>query len=301
MIYDASFIGTSTNRITFNGSSSPIFRVRSQAPQARQVRELDIPVPFESGISDFETLLGKVIYPIDGTMYVSVGSESNYDSGRRSLRKLSSLEISQGDNLSDMGYVPFAWTDFSGMKQVFVKVLYVQMTEDTRKGLVQPFRLFCKVKDPTIHGTTLKTADTSSSDPTTASGTAIYPFAYPIIYGASTYSVSSTVTNDGDLDAYPQSIVVRGPVNSPIITNETTGEFIQVNVNLATSSNFLRIFYDKDSLSVEKDGDSVINEVTSTSTYFKIQPGGNEISLSGSSIGSGAYVQLSIYDSWSLS
>lgn len=300
MIYGPAYIGVSDNRVTFNSTGSPIFRVRSQAPQQRQVRELDIPVPFESGISDFQTLIGKTIYPIDGTMYVSVGSESDYDTGRRALRKLASLEISQADNLSDTGYVPFAWTDFSGMKQVFLKVLYVQMIEDTRKGLVQPFRLYCKVKDPTVYGTTLKTADTSSSDPTTASGTAIYSFAYPIIYGASTYSVSATVTNAGDLPAYPQSIVVRGPVNSPIITNVTTGEFIQVNTNVASSSNFLRINYDKDTLSVELDGVSVLDQVTDNSTYFKIQPGGNEISLTGSSIGSGAYVQLSIYDSWPL-
>ncbi len=301
MIYGPSYIGTSTNRITLNSTGSPIYRVQAHAPQARQVRELDIPIPFESGISDFETLIGKTIYPIDGTMYVSVGSESDYDTGRKALRKLGSLEISQDDALSDLGYVPFSWTDFSGTKQVFLKVLYVQMIEDTRKGLVQPFRLWCKVKDPTIHGTTLKTADTSSSDPTTSSGTAVYSFSYPIIYGASTYSVSATVTNSGDLDAYPQSIVVRGPVNSPIITNETTGEFIQVNTNLASTSNFLRINYDKDTLSVEADGVSVIDDVTDASTYFKIQPGGNEISLTGSSIGSGAYVQLSIYDAFPLS
>ncbi len=300
MIYGPAYVGTTANRITFNGTDSPIFRAISQAPQPRQLRELDIPIPFESGISDFETLVGKVIYPIDGTMYVSVGSESEYDTGRRALRKLASLDVSQADNLSDMGYVPFAWTDFSGMKQVFLKVLYVQMIEDTRKGLVQPFRLICKVKDPTIHGTSLKTADTSSSDPTTASGTGIYAFSYPIIFGASTYSVSNTINNEGEIDAYPQTIVVRGPVNVPKITNVTTGEYIQVDVNLATTSNFLRINYDKDTLSVEVDGVSEIDEVTTLSTYFKIQPGENEISLTGSSIGSGAYVQLSAYDAWPL-
>jgi len=298
-IYDSSAIGTSANKVEFNTTSFPVFRVVSRRPQQRQTRELDIPVPFESGISDFETLIGQTAYIIEGIMYP--GGESEYDSGLAQLRKLSSLEISQDDNLSDGGYVPYVFTEFERDKQIFMKVKYVDIPENTRKGLVQPFRLVCKVKDPTIFGTTLKVADTSSSDPTTATGTAIYPFTYPIVFGASTYSVSNVALNAGDLPAYPVSIVVRGPVNSPKITNSTTGEFIQVSTNLATTSNFLRINYDKDTLSVEADGVSVQDAVTDASTFFKIQPGGNIITLTGSSIGSGAYVQLSYYDAWPLS
>lgn len=299
-IYDESTLGTATNQIAFNQFAAfPIFRVQSRRPQQRQTRELDIPIPFENGISDFETLIGQTAYIIEGTMYP--GGEAEYDAGLAKLRKLASLELSQDDNLSDDGYVPYVFTEFMRDKQMFLKVKYVDIPENTRKGLVQPFRLVCKVKDPTIFGTTLKVADTSSSDPTTASGTAIYAFTYPIIYGASTYSVSNVANNIGDLPVYPVSIVVRGPVNSPKITNETTGEYIQVSTNLTTTSNFLRINYDKDTLSVEADGVSVQADVTDASTFFKIQPGENEISLTGSSIGSGAYVQLSFYDGWPMS
>lgn len=299
-IYDVGYVGTTANRLTFNDfTTTPIYRLISRAPQRRQTRELDIPIPFEGGISDFESLMGQYSYIIDGTMYP--GSESEYDLGLRALRKVASLDISQDDNLADDGYVPYAWSDFYGEKQVFLKVMYVQMIEDTRKGLVQPFRLICKIKDPTIFGTDLKVADTSGADPSTSSGTAIYPFSYPIIYGASTYSVSSTAQNDGDIPTYPVSITIRGPVNSPKVTNTTTGEFIQVNTNLASTSNFLRISYDKDSLSVEKDGVSVLDTVTEESTYFKLQPGGNDLQLNGSSISSGAYMQLSYRDAYPLS
>lgn len=299
-IYDAGYIGTTANRVTFNDfTTTPIMRLISRAPQRRQVRELDIPVPFENGISDWETLLGQYAYVIDGIMYP--GDESEYDSGVRALRKVASLDISQDDNLSDEGYVPYTWTDYSGTKQVFVKVMYVQITEDTRKGLVQPFRFICKIKDPVIYGATLNTADTSGSDPTTATGTAIFSFSYPIIYGASTYSVSSDAVNSGDLPVYPTSIVVRGPVNSPKITNTTTGELIEVTTNLAATTNFLRISYGKDFLTVEKDGVSVLNNVTAASTFFKLQSGSNLMQLTGSSIGSGSYLQVSYYDGWPLS
>jgi hypothetical protein len=271
----------------------------SRAPQRRQIRELDIPVPNENGISDFETLLGQYAYVIDGTMYP--GGESEYDEGIRALRRVASLDLSQSDNDSDDGYVPYSWTDFSGQKQVFVKVLYVQIIEDTRKGLVQPFRLICKIKDPTIYGVTVKIADTSGADPTTSSGSAIFPFELPIVFGASTYSVSGNADNDGDLSTYPISIVVNGPVNSPKVTNTTTGEYIQINTNLSSDDNVLRIEYDKDSLNVEVDGVSVLDDVTEESIFFKVRPGGNDIQLTGSSIGSGAFVKLSFRDAFPLS
>lgn len=297
-IFDSGYIGTTANRVTFNDFTvTPIYRLISRAPQRRDIRELDIPIPFENGISDFETLIGRYAYTIDGTMYP--GGEAEYDEGLRALRKLASLEVSQDDALSDDGYVPYKWTDFSGDKILYVKVLYVQIIEDTRKGLVQPFRLVCKIKDPTIYTEDLSTASTVSSDPTTASGTAVLPFSYPIIFGASTYSVTSSATNSGDIPVYPVSVLVNGPVNSPIVTNETTGDFILVTTNLATSSNVLRINYGKDFLTVEKDGVSVLDQASGT--FFKLQPGGNEISLSGSSIGSGAYVEVTYRSGWPLS
>jgi hypothetical protein len=298
-IYDVSTLGTTTNLVTFNGTQFPIFRVQSRQPQRRQLRELDIPIPFENGISDFETLIGQTAYIIEGTMYP--GGEAEYDDGLRRLRKLASLEIQQDDILADEGYVPYVFTEKMRNKQIFMKVLYVDLPESTRKGLVQPFRLICKIKDPTIYSATLHEASTEPADFTTASGSAIYPFEYPIIYGASTSSVSSNALNQGDLPVYPVSINVFGPVNSPIITNTTTGEYIQVGVNLASDANELVISYDKDSLSVELDGVPNLNNVTASSTFFKLEPGNNIISLSGSSISSDAYVTVSYYDGWSLS
>lgn len=299
-IYEESTLGTDTNQVVFNNyGTSPVYRVTSRAPQRRDIRELDIPIPFENGISDFQTLIGKVVYVIDGIMYP--GGESDYDNGLNALRRLASLEIQQDDPLSDDGYVPYVWTEFNRSRQVFMKVLYVQIPETTRKGLVQPFRLICKIKDPTIYGDELQTASTAPADFTTASGTAVLPFEFPIIFGASTASVSIDAQNEGDLPVYPVGIRVYGPVNSPKVTNESTGEYIELQgINLSTTANVLSIVYDKDSLRVEVDGVSAINQVTNASTYFKLQPGSNVISLTGSSISDDAYAVITYRSGWPL-
>lgn len=297
-IFDASALGTASNQIAFNGSTFPIYRVISRAPQRRQLRELDIPIPFESGIADFQTLEGSSAYIIEGVMYP--GNESDYATGLAALRKVASLDIEQADNASDKGYVPYVYTENSVQKQVFVKVLYVDVPETTRKGLVQPFRLVCKVKDPTIYSATSYQATTQGSNPTLSGGTALFPFQFPILFGASTYSSSSVATNNGDLDGYPTSIKVYGPINTPTITNSRTGEYITVNNNVANGS-ILTIAYNKTSLSVDIDGVSNLNNVTAASTYFKLKPGGNNITLTGSSFGSGAYVVVAYYSTWPLS
>jgi hypothetical protein len=300
-IYDSSYIGTSSNRINFNDytGNTPVYRLISRAPQRRSIRELDIPIPFENGISDFETLTGQYAYIIEGIMYP--GSESDYDRGLSALRKLASLELSQDDITSDSGYVPYSWTEFVTNKQVFLKVLYVDIREDTRKGLVQPFRLVCKIKDPTIFSETLLVASTGEGFFTTASGSALYPFEYPILYGASTGSSTSDANNTGDLPTYPVSINIYGPVNRPKLTNQKTGEFIEIDVNLTAVTNQLVISYDKDSLKVERDGTSVLNKVTSASTFWKLRPGENTIKLEGASISGDAYATVSYYSAWPLS
>jgi len=298
-IFLPSQIGTSTNLLTFNDFTvSPVYRIQTRQPQRRQIRELDLPVPYESGISDFETLIGQTAYVIEGTMYP--GSESEHASGMAKLRKVASLDIAQDDILSDNGYVPYQWDEFSSTKLLYVKVLYVQIMESTRQGLVQPFRLICKIKDPTILGATLKSADTLTATPSTSTGTALYSFKYPILYGASTYTVTADAINYGDSPAYPIGITVTGPVNSPKITNTTTGEYIEVARNIGAGET-LSIAYDKDTLIVTHQGVSVLNLVTATSTYFKLRPGSNPIALSGSSISDGARAVVSFRDSWPLS
>jgi hypothetical protein len=300
-IYDASTLGTDNNQITFNNYSSfPIYRVMSRTPQQRQVRDLDIPVPFESGVSDFETLIGRMAYVIEGKMYPS--GEADYSTGLAALRKLASLDVEQDDTLSDDGYVPYVYSENgTGNRQLFLKVVYVDIREDTRQGLIQPFRLICKIKDPTIYEGSLRTANTGEAYFGTASGSARYPFKYPIVYGATTASVSVDANNIGDIPIYPVSINIHGPINVPKITNTTTGEYIEVSVNLGSSSDELVMAYDKDTLSVELNGVSVLNQVTETSTFFKIRPGSNIFQLSGSSTGSAAYATISFYSGWPLS
>jgi hypothetical protein len=305
-IYTRATLGYPDNQIVMNDYTiNPVYRTVTRLPQKYQIREQDIPIPFESGVADFNTLLGQTIYLIEGVMYPA--DEITYDSGLAKLRDVGNLDLEQvdvniGTTFSNDGYVPYVWGDAGGnlTKQLFVKCLYVQLAESTRQGFVVPFRIYCKVKDPTIYGATLQTASTAASVPGASSGSAVYPFAYPIVYGATYYTVTATATNNGTIPVRPESVDVYGPVTTPVITNGATGEFLKVAVTLNSPSDHLQIQYAKDYLSVTLNGVNHLKDVSTDSTYFKIHPGGNGISLTGSSISSGSYATVNFYDGYSL-
>lgn len=296
-IFDTSTLGTSNNYITFNDDTSSIYyRLKNRVPQRREIREFDIPLQEHTGIADFQTFIGKTMYILEGTMYPD--DEDAFAQGRRALRKLASQDVEQDDNDSDQGYVPYKWTDDSA-KQLFMKVMYVDLPENSKQGIKQPFRLLCKVKYPVILAQT-STGTTIGSSTATTSGSFVLPEVLPSVLGATTYSSNGSVQNDGDLATYP-SFTIYGPINIPKITNETTGEYIEVNTNLATASDVLTINYDQDSFAIDNNGNSVIGSLTSGSTMFKIEPGINNLRMSGSSVGSGAYATASVYSAWPLS
>jgi len=301
-IYSRATLGETDNQIVFNdytGLTDPVFRAIARSANKYQIRQQDLPIPFEGGVSDFLTLLGETSYIIQGKMYPS--GESTYDSGLMALRSVCSLDLNQADILSDNGYVPYIWGDFADQKQIFMKPLYVELSETTRQGFVQPFQILAKIKDPTIYGATLQVASTGQANPITGAGSAIYSFIYPILYGSSVFTVSADCNNIGTMPVYPVTVIVNGPVVNPRITNTKTGEYIEVDVTLSSTNDQLNVTYDKDTLNINVNGVNATSHLTAASTLFKIHPGTNTIQLSGQTVSTGAVAQVEFYSGWPLS
>lgn len=296
-IFDTSTLGTSNNYITFNDDGATIYyRLKQRMPQQRQIREFDIPLQENTGIADFQTFIGKTMYVLEGTMYPD--DEDAFANGRYALKTLASPMVEQSDAASDQGYVPYKWTD-STAKQLFVKVLYVDIPESSKNGIKQPFKIWCQLKYPVIFSQD-SNSTTIGSATSTITGGAKLPFVMPVVLGATTYSSNGSINNTGSTGSYP-TITIYGPINIPKITNSTTGEYLELSTNLNSTSDVLIINYDQDSLSVQLNGNSVLNTLTSGSTFFKLKAGINNLTLSGSTIGSGAYATVSASSAWPLS
>lgn len=302
-VYTKATLGWAGNQIKFNDYTiSPAYRTQSRYATNFQVRNDDIPIPFESGTNDYETLIGSCNYIIKGTMYPK--DSTSYYNGLAALRAACSVDLQRDDdnNLNNAysGYVPYTWVESGTNKMLYVKALYVQVIEDTRQGYVQPFVIYCKVQDPIIYSETLKLASTQTSNPVTSTGAAKYAFTYPIVYGSTLYDVSSVATNIGNIPSYPVSIDIYGPITNPKINNSISGKFIQANVTLNSSTDVLHIEYNNSKLIATVNGNNVVQNITTSSNYFKIEPGSNIITLSGATIGTGAYAVLAYRDGYAL-
>src|SRR4051812_13679528 len=109
-IYASATLGQPDNLITFNDYTlNPVYRSIARAPRQFQVRDDNIPIPFESGVSDFITLVGQTLYVIQGKMYPQ--DETSYDNGIAALRKACYLDYNNVDasGTLDDGYVPYTW------------------------------------------------------------------------------------------------------------------------------------------------------------------------------------------------
>lgn len=299
-IYNVATLGETDNRITFNDyTANPVFRALARSANKFQIRQQDLPVPFESGSSDFLTLLGDTSYIIQGKMYPA--DEPSYDSGLMQLRSVASLTLNQEDVLSTDGYIPYIWQDFFNQKQIFMKPLYVELSETTKQGFVQPFTILAKIIDPVIYSYPASQASTGQASPSTSTGAAAYSFTYPVVYGSTLQSITADCNNIGTLPTFPTSIVVNGPVTNPKVTNGATGEYIQVNVTLSSSSDQLTMVYNATMQTIELNGVNVNKDVIAGSTMFKIHPGTTTITLNGSSVGTGAVAVVNYYSGWPLS
>ena len=315
ILFDSFTIGTENNEVSFNDdSTTPYFRARSFNPSRRDLKEFEGQLPEGSGINDTQSYVNKMYILIDGTMYPD--DENDYHDGMEQLRKLSSLDVEQSDSLSDVGYVPIRFSD-AVRKQIFVKVLYVDMPQSTRGGLKQQFRLLCKVKYPAIYSVNSHSSNLTVSAVAQLGGAAIpayipmtissplggsttFPMEFPVVFGASASQGAGPIINEGDLPSYP-TISIYGPLSKPRVTNVSTGEFIELDINLASASESATITYDQDSLSVTSNNTNVYGKLTTGSTLFKLKPGENNLLFSGSSVGTSANVTVTWFDTWPLS
>lgn len=315
-IYDSSTLGTPENYITFNDdTSTTYYRMKTRTPNRREISEFDLKLPEGTGDSDFESFIGKTYMIIEGIMYPD--DEADFHNARENLRKLASLEVQQNDSQSDGGYVLHKWSENVG-KQIALKVMYVDMAESTRQGLKQPFRLVCKVKYPHITSQESKTvqlgvatvnqlggatipATIAMSIPSTESGgSSVFSLTLPTVFGGTRSSGSTVAVNDGDVDTFP-TIQIYGPCSRPKVVNRRTGEYIELDINLPTSSDAAIISYDQDSLSVTAMNQNAYGKLTSGSTLFKIKPGENPMTFTGASVGAGAYCNVAFFDAYPLS
>jgi hypothetical protein len=131
----------------------------------------------------------------------------------------------------------------------------------------------------------------------------VLPWSFPMLFGGSAFALSGNIVYPGTWLDYP-TIVIVGPVNGLIITNVSTGEFIEFNYSIADGET-VTISLEPGNKSVTNQlGTNLLGVITPDSDLatFHIAPnpevanGLNEIDLTLSGADAGSSVSISYYE-----
>jgi hypothetical protein len=117
-------------------------------------------------------------------------------------------------------------------------------------------------------------SDTAGIDST---GHTWFPFP-PLVLGASDVFATLTLTNDGDVDAWP-IITAHGPGNDLTVTNETTGLAWTITGAIVLDATPVVVDHRPGHKSVTYGDESLFGRLTDTSVLWPIVPGTNRISI----------------------
>jgi hypothetical protein len=114
------------------------------------------------------------------------------------------------------------------------------------------------------------------------------------------FGVAQNVTNDGNWNTFP-IITIAGPVTNFKITNNTTGQFIELTGTIASGvSNVVKIdlSYGKKTVTNNSTGANLISTVTPASNLatWSLQPGVNSITMTGTGLTAGTSVTMTWFD-----
>lgn len=135
----------------------------------------------------------------------------------------------------------------------------------------QDFMLQLYAPNPAFLSQALSTAALSRG----SGGGAIYPFIYPMIYGADTGGMT-TATNIGTMETWPL-IYLNGPLTNPIIQNTTLNRFLDMSLTLVTGDQLVIDPYKR--TMITNGENSVIGNKTDSSLFWWLAKGVNDIEL----------------------
>jgi hypothetical protein len=98
-----------------------------------------------------------------------------------------------------------------------------------------------------------------------------------------------SVFNAGDAPTWPR-FRVTGPINNPVVLNNTTGQRIGFNINLATIADFIDVYPERGRVLLSGTADRYNVYDFANSSWWRLTPGTNDVRLLASSFNAGSTV-----------
>jgi len=174
--------------------------------------------------------------------------------------------------------LPFIFTTESGAN-FYTDVYFINLEMDVINDIHAPFQLTLLAPDPYFYrvgsgsGTTDPTGWFTDTLYRIIGGGYVTPYELPVDWAPG--STPTVINNTNGIDVYPQ-IILEGVFTNPRITNETTGEYIEIT---ATTTSTDTIIIDIYARTVTLNGGSILGSLLIGSSFWSLEPGNNSIAL----------------------
>lgn len=237
------------------------------------VRNDEINKEGQHGIWDFFSFYGKRVITFEG---VIIGNDEEDVTEIKDLLQ-QVVELPAQPMTADDGTVIISWTDPRGRDvQTEAKITSpIRFNRNMREQYRLDFFLTLKSPNPVIESQELFEVNGLRGY---EHGGMILPTALPFTLPHELINVL-TINNQGNTVA---DITVRlygsihFPINNPVITNLTTGAFMQVNVVLADETEYISINTRTGEV-VDQDGNDLSGDIENGSTFPRLNIGNNEL------------------------
>lgn len=233
-----------------------------------------------------KTLYGARILGLTGWVY---GTDViTYGANRRALE--TALRLREDANGLNIPNTIFFTADDGNMYQI--KGFPSDFSNDDEGVLKSPFMVNFYCPFPYF----LKQAQSNQTIVPPSGGGVVLPFIVPVVIGAQTGG-NGVCINNGTAETYPV-LTLTGPLTNPTIQNITTGDFITLNITIAAGQ-VVVIDMNPPVPSIILNGtQSLINNKSTTSSFWYLDVGSNFIVLSTGSVSDTGNVAIAWQDAY---
>lgn len=172
--------------------------------------------------------------------------------------------------------IPIEITNFAGdTYRIDVNVTDLKM-EYMQRGYMSEYLLQLTAGDPFFYSTDGGDEQSATISRVTQGGY-VTPYDLPVNWASG--SSPTIVTNNGEGIYYPR-IVISDQADNPILTNQTSGERFELDINLVSGD---EVIIDMFKRTVTLNGSNIIGNKTDDSVWWGLQEGANSITLDSSS------------------
>lgn len=174
----------------------------------------------------------------------------------------------------------------SGQPKRRVTVRLIEQVQ-IRGGLLKEWQVQLVAHDPLVYSDAESAQDTTGLQP--GEGSLSLPFVLPFSVGDVASGGTATVVNAGTVPT-PPTVRIYGQATSPAVTNLTTGETLSLIGLSLSSGDYAEVDMAAETVTLNGDaGTSLVGSVdVPRSTFWRLEPGPNEIQLTATQFAAGA-------------